>query len=57
MGNPEVQKVRYAFNPKDICAFSWPSIMEMASFDKKRFAAMKGVSEYVMGLGDDPFKR
>ena len=56
MGNPEVRKVRYAFNPKDIRAFSWPSIMEMASSDKKRFAAMKEVSEYGMGLGDDPFK-
>ena len=56
MGNPEVRKVRYAFNPKDIRAFSWPSIMEMASSDKKRFAAMKAVSEYGMGLGDDPFK-
>ena len=43
MGNPEVQKVRYAFNSKDIRAFSWPSIMEMASSDKKRFAAMKAV--------------
>ena len=30
--------------------------MAMASFDKKRFAAMKAVSERVMGLGDDPFK-
>ena len=30
--------------------------MEMAVSDKKRFSAMKAVSEYGMSLGDDPFK-
>ena len=56
IGNPEVSKVRYSFDPKEIRAFSWPSIMEMAVSDKKRFAAMKEVSEYGMSVGDDPFK-
>jgi len=56
IGNPEVPKVRYGFDPKEIRAFSWPSIMEMAVSDKKRFAAMKEVSEYGMSVGDDPFK-
>ena len=56
IGNPEVPKVRYSFDPKEIRAFSWPSVMEMATSDKKRFAAMKEVSEYGMSVGDDPFK-
>jgi hypothetical protein len=30
--------------------------MEMAVSDRKRFAAMKDVSEYGMSVGDDPFK-
>ena len=56
IGNSEIPKIRYAFDPKEIRAYSWASIMEMAATDKKRFAAMKEVSEHGMSLGDDPFK-
>ena len=56
IGNPEVAKTRYAFEPADIRAYSWPMLMDMASGDKKRFSAMKAVSELGMNSGDDPFK-
>ena len=56
IGNPEIAKVRYAFNSRDIRAYSWPSLMELASKDKKRFNMMKELSEFGMGSGDDPFK-
>ena len=56
IGSPDVPKTRYIYDPSEIRAFTWSSIMEMAVSDKKRFSAMKAVSEYGMSLGDDPFK-
>ncbi len=56
IGSLNLAKVRYAFNPQDIKAYSWPSLMEIASKDKQRFSIMKEVSEFGMGSGDDPFK-
>ena len=44
-------KTRYIYDPSEIRAFTWSSIMEMAVSDKKRFSAMKAVSEYGMSLG------
>ena len=56
IGSPDVPKTRYIYDPSEIRAFTWSSIMEMAVSDKKRFSAMKAVSEYGMSLGDDPFQ-
>lgn len=56
IGNPEVAKIRYAFEPIDICAYSWPILMDTACGDEKRLSAMKGASELEMNSGDDPFK-
>ncbi|MDB4022313.1 hypothetical protein OAC78_05595 [Litorivicinus sp.] len=56
VGNPDVPKIRFSFDTKDIKVYSWLMLMDIGSSDKKRFKKMKVLSESGIASGDDPFK-